>query len=63
MKETGKDAALQRAMTGLLKDCMDERFKETPDYKTIIAKAVSLGMKYQYEKIKTGIDIVFSELK
>ena len=28
----------------------------------IIAKAVSLGMKYQEEKIKEGIDIVFSEL-
>ena len=31
-------------------------------YKTIIAKAVNLGMKYQEEKIKEGINIVFAEL-
>ncbi len=31
-------------------------------YKTIIAKAVNLGMKYQEEKIKEGINIVFEEL-
>ena len=30
--------------------------------KTIIAKAVNLGMKYQEEKIKEGINIVFEEL-
>ena len=30
--------------------------------KTIIAKAVNLGMKYQEEKIKEGINIVFAEL-
>ena len=28
----------------------------------IIAKAVSLGMKYQEDKIKEGIKIVFNEL-
>lgn len=32
------------------------------DDKVIIAKAVSLGMKYQEEKIKQGIQIVFDEL-
>lgn len=32
------------------------------DLKIIIGKAVSLGMKYQEEKIKSGIDIVFDEL-
>lgn len=30
--------------------------------KAILAKAVQLGMKYQEEKIKEGIDIVFKEL-
>ena len=30
--------------------------------KTNIAKAVNLGMKYQEEKIKEGINIVFEEL-
>jgi len=32
------------------------------NYRKIIAKAVSLGMKYQEEKIKKGINIVFEEL-
>ena len=30
--------------------------------KQVIAKAVQLGMKYQEEKIKQGIQIVFNEL-
>ena len=30
--------------------------------KSIIAKAVNLGMKYQEEKIKSGINIVFKTL-
>ena len=30
--------------------------------KSIIAKAVNLGMKYQEEKIKQGIEIVFNTL-
>ena len=30
--------------------------------KEIIAKSVQLGMQYQEEKIKEGINIVFSEL-
>ena len=32
------------------------------NFKKIIAKAVELGMKYQEDKIKQGIDIVFDEL-
>lgn len=31
-------------------------------YKQAIAKAVQLGMQYQEEKIKSGINIVFQEL-
>ena len=30
--------------------------------KSILAKAVQLGMKYQEDKIKDGINIVFQEL-
>ena len=30
--------------------------------KQVIAKAVQLGMRYQEEKIKKGIDIIFTEL-
>ena len=33
-----------------------------PNFKNIISKAVGLGMAYQEEKIKEGIDIVFNEL-
>lgn len=32
------------------------------DPKLILAKAVSLGMKYQEEKIKNGINVVFENL-
>ena len=38
------------------------RTENKNDYKAAIAKAVQLGMKYQEEKIKEGIDIVFKEL-
>lgn len=36
--------------------------EESMQYKQIIAKAVQLGMDYQKDKIKNGIDIVFNEL-
>ncbi len=36
--------------------------EESMQYKQIIAKAVQLGMDYQKDKIKKGIDIVFNEL-
>lgn len=36
--------------------------EEFMQYKQIIAKAVQLGMDYQKDKIKNGIDIVFNEL-
>lgn len=51
---------LKNAMHALfdeLKKSNDEKID-----KTIIAKAVNLGMKYQEEKIKEGINIVFEEL-
>lgn len=36
--------------------------KKDSNPKIILAKAVSLGMKYQEEKIKEGINIVFENL-
>jgi len=45
-------------MTYLEKEC----HKAGPDYRKIIASAVSLGMKYQEQKIWEGIQIVFNEL-
>lgn len=42
--------------------CYKECFTEKRNFKKIIAKAVQLGMKYQEEKIKEGINIVFNEL-
>ena len=49
---------LKDGMTYLEKECHNAG----PDYRKIIAKAVSLGMKYQEDKIKEGIKIVFEEL-
>ena len=49
---------LQTYMTGLLVSCKEKN----PNFKEIIACAVQLGMQYQEEKIKEGIDIVFNEL-
>jgi len=45
-------------MTYLEKEC----HSAGPDYRKIIAEAVSLGMKYQEAKIRKGIGIVFEEL-
>ena len=49
---------LQTYMTGLLASCNENN----PNFKEIIAHAVQLGMQYQEEKIKEGIEIVFNEL-
>jgi len=49
---------LKEAMNVLLALCNQEE----KDYKKIIASAVALGMKYQEEKIRKGIDIVFDTL-
>ena len=38
------------------------RSENKKEDKKIIAEAVQLGMKYQEERIKDGINIVFSEL-
>ena len=45
-------------ISSLYKDCLGPN----PNFKNIISKAVGLGMAYQEEKIKEGIDIVFNEL-
>lgn len=42
--------------------CYRECFTNKRNFKKIIAKAVELGMKYQEDKIRQGIDIVFSAL-
>lgn len=42
--------------------CYRECFTERRNFKKIIAKSVQLGMQYQEEKIKEGIDIIFNEL-
>ena len=52
------DKVLQTYMNKMLAACNGEK----PNFRKIIAKAVQLGMQYQEEKIKSGIDIVFNEL-
>ena len=42
--------------------CYKECFTEKRNFRKIIAKAVQLGMQYQEEKIKEGINIVFKNL-
>lgn len=54
---------LKQAMTALHSECIKNATNfETPNFKQIIAKAVQLGMKYQEDVIKEGIDIIFKEL-
>ena len=54
---------LKDAMTGLLIELHNPNISSVAaNEKEIIAKAVQLGMKYQEEKIKGGIDIVFNTL-
>jgi hypothetical protein len=52
------DKVLQTYMNGMLVACKEKN----PNFREIIAGAVQLGMQYQEEKIKSGIDIVFNEL-
>lgn len=48
---------LKAALTKIYADCMKNK-----DIKSALAKATQTGMRYQTEKIKEGIDIVFKEL-
>ena len=52
------DIELKSYMNGLYKSCSNKSM----NLRNIIASAVQLGMKYQEEKIKSGIKIVFDEL-
>ncbi len=53
------DALVEMIIKAHPGSCTHEHIKQ---YKQAIAKAVNLGMKYQEEKIKEGINIVFQEL-
>lgn len=52
------DKVLQTYMNKMLVACKENN----PNFRSIIATAVQLGMQYQEEKIKEGIEIVFNEL-
>ena len=52
------DNQLKTLMTALYKEAKSDK----ADLKQVIAKSVSLGMKYQEGKIKKAIDIIFEEL-
>ena len=54
------DKLLKQQMEILLSEL--EKSDNKKQDKLIIAKAVQLGMKYQEDKIKQGINIVFKEL-
>lgn len=54
---------LKDAMNGLLIELHNPMVSsQSAAEKQIIAKAVQLGMTYQEDKIKDGINIVFKEL-
>lgn len=54
---------LKDAMNSLVTEFHNSIVSNTPvNERQVIAKAVQLGMKYQEEKIKSGIDIVFNSL-
>lgn len=52
------DKVLQTYMNGMLAACKEKN----PNFRSIIASTVQLGMQYQEERIKEGIDIVFNEI-
>jgi len=49
---------LQEQMNILVNECENQ----PENFRTIIAKAVQLGMNFQEQKIKEGINIVFNSL-
>ena len=49
---------LQEQMNILVNECENK----PENFRTIIAKAVQLGMNFQEQKIKEGINIVFNSL-
>lgn len=51
------DNQLKESLTKIYNEC-----KSKKDVKIALAKAVQLGMNYQEELIKAGIDTVFEEL-
>ena len=51
------DNELKEAMNALYK-----KYTDNANIRWVIAKAVELGMKYQEQKIKKGIEIVFDNL-
>ena len=54
---------LKDGMTQLIKELHNPIVSNTEVHeRQVIAKAVQLGMKYQEDKIKEGINIVFEEL-
>ena len=53
-----KHINLVESMKELLKEVEDKKLNP----KIIIAKAIQLGMNYQEQKIKEGLNIVFSTL-
>ena len=57
------DKKIQQAMTLLLNKTMEAGDFSKETIGKLIATAVNIGMKFQTERIKQGIDIVFKELK
>lgn len=52
----------QTSLSQSMQSLLEETKKKDANMKQIIAKAVQLGMNYQENLIKNGIDIVFKSL-
>lgn len=57
-----KEKTIDMELTNLLNGLVAKYINRNPDVKDIIAHAVTIGMDYQEEKIKQGIDIAFQAL-
>lgn len=57
------ETQLKLSMSKLIEDLHNPIISNTGiNERQVIAKAVQLGMQYQEEKIKKGIEIVFEEI-
>lgn len=57
------ETQLKLSMNKLIEDLHNPTVSNTAvNERQVIAKAVQLGMQYQEEKIKKGIEIVFEEI-
>lgn len=53
---------MEKEIINILNSLLEESKKPNSNIRNVLAKAFMAGQKYQTEKIKKGIDIVFESL-